>query len=246
MSDVRLDRVLVQRGLVSSREKAQRLILSGQILVDGQVEMRTKKIIRAAQDLRVLEQEKYVSRGGYKLEAALQQFGICVKGLRCLDVGASTGGFTDCLLQHGAASVLAVDVGHGQLAPSLQQDLRVESREGVNVRDWKDPALEGCFGLICVDVSFISLRLIIPSLRVLGSVGAWMLLLVKPQFEVGRENIGKGGIVKDDTARQNALEGIKALLSQASGWNVLEAMECPVEGKAGNREYLLCAKKSSM
>ncbi len=246
MGEERLDRTLVLRGLVSSREKAQRLIESEKVLVDGKVETRAKKAIKDFQELVVKEQERYVSRGGYKLEAALDFFDVRAEGLRCLDVGASTGGFTDCLLQRGAVSVLALDVGHGQLVKQLQDDPRVESREGVNVRDWKEPELEGSFGLICVDVSFISLRLIIPSVLIMGAPGAMLLLLVKPQYEAGRENIGKGGIVKDDKAREAALEGIKSLLSQTSGWNVSGTMECPVEGKAGNREYLLCAKKSSM
>jgi 23S rRNA (cytidine1920-2'-O)/16S rRNA (cytidine1409-2'-O)-methyltransferase len=244
MSEERLDRALVIRGLVSSREKAQRLIESGLVLVDGQVEKRAKKAVKESHALLVLEQERYVSRGGLKLEAALKNFEVNVEGLRCLDVGASTGGFTDCLLQYGAAFVLAVDVGHGQLVQKLQDDPRVESREGVNVREWKEPALDKSFGLICADVSFISLRLILPSVLGMAAPGASLLLLVKPQFEVGRENIGKGGIVKDDAARESALEGIKSLLSPASGWNVLKTMECPVEGKTGNREYLLCAKKS--
>ncbi|NJK92768.1 MAG: hypothetical protein HC904_13670 [Blastochloris sp.] len=141
----RLDRVLVQRGLVASREKAQRLIEAGCVRVDGCEQRKVNKSIRPEQKLEVLQQEPYVSRGGLKLEAALEHFQLCIKGLRCLDLGASTGGFTDCLLQRGAASVLAVDVGHGQLAPSLRADPRVESREGLNVRDWSEPELTGAF-----------------------------------------------------------------------------------------------------
>jgi len=246
MSDERLDRSLVLRGLVSSRERAQRLIEAGLVLVDGVVEKRSKKTLREEQLITVLEQERYVSRGGYKLESALEHFKLTVEGLRCLDVGASTGGFTDCLLQHGAHSVLAVDVGHGQLAEKLGQDSRVESREGINVREWHDPALISEFSLVCVDVSFISLKLVLGSLMPMVAESGHLILLIKPQFEVGRMKVGKGGIVKDEVARQEALDGIKTLLSQARGWNVLGNLDCPVEGKTGNREFLLCAKKYSM
>jgi 23S rRNA (cytidine1920-2'-O)/16S rRNA (cytidine1409-2'-O)-methyltransferase len=250
MCEERLDRALVSRGLVSSREKAQRLIEGGFVTVDARVEKRAKKTVQSSAQLAVLAQERYVSRGGYKLESALKEFHLSVQGLDCLDVGASTGGFTDCLLQHGAASVLAVDVGHDQLAPSLKNDVRVESWEGVNVRTWADeggvnPELRERFNLIVVDVSFISLQLVVPGLLHLAAAGAVMILLVKPQFEVGRGKIGKGGIVKDEQARLESLDATKSLLSSARGWNVVGTMECPVEGKAGNREYLLCAKKSS-
>ncbi|NJK92291.1 MAG: hypothetical protein HC904_10915, partial [Blastochloris sp.] len=146
------------------------------------------------------------------------------------------------LLQRGAASVLAVDVGHGQLAPSLRADPRVESREGLNVRDWLEPELTGAFDFISVDLSFISIKLVLPSILDKAANSASLVILVKPQFEVGREWIGKGGIVKNEQARQAALEGIKVLLSGQGGWKVLGAIDSPVEGKSGNREFLLCAK----
>lgn len=246
MSGERLDRALVHRGLVSSREKAQRLIEAGFVQVNGQVSLSCKKSVSDAEKVEVTQSEKFVSRGGYKLEAALNHFQINVADLICLDVGASTGGFTDCLLQNGVKSVLAIDVGHDQLDKKIGSDLRVESREGINVRHWVEPELAGKFQFVCVDVSFISLKLVLPALFPLIAEQGYLVLLVKPQFEVGRENVGSGGIVREAKSRQEALDGILSFLSLATEWNILGSMDSPVEGKAGNREYLVCAIKSNM
>lgn len=246
MSGERLDRALVHRGLVSSREKAQRLIEAGFVEVNGQINRSCKKSISDSEKLEVIQTEKFVSRGGEKLEAALKHFHINVTNLICLDVGASTGGFTDCLLQYGAKSVLAVDVGHDQLDKKIGLDSRVESREGINVRHWVAPELEGRFQFVCVDVSFISLKLVLPAIFPLVAEQGCLLMLVKPQFEVGRENVGSGGIVRNAKSRQEALDGILSFFSLAAEWNILGSMDSPVEGKSGNREYLVCAIKSSM
>ena len=182
----------------------------------------------------------YVSRGALKLVAALDHFGISPAGLVCLDIGASTGGFTEVLLERGAAKVYAVDVGHGQLHAKIARDRRVVSCEGVNARDLDIPERPA---LIVVDVSFISLRLALPATLARATSGTQLVALVKPQFEVGRARVGKGGLVKSPEDRRGALEAIETWLSRDAGWSVTAAIESPIEGGDGNREFLLAAKK---
>src|SRR6266550_619962 len=211
---IRLDRLLVERGLVSSRERAQALILAGKVLVDGQKLEKSGTAIDSASEIRFLGEDlKYVSRGGLKLERALQQWNVDVIGKICLDVGASTGGFTDCLLQHGAARVIAVDTGHGQIAFQLRQDPRVRLLEKTNARYLTREQLGETVYLVVMDVSFISAALVLPAVFISAFPespaerrGRQAVVLVKPQFEVGRQQVGKGGIVRD-MAAQNAAVG---------------------------------------
>jgi len=186
----------------------------------------------------------YVSRGALKLAAALDRFGLSPVGLVCLDIGASTGGFTEILLERGARRVYAIDVGHGQLAAKLKRDERVVSREGVNARELNSEKVPEPPQAIVADVSFIGLRLALPPALAMAPGGAWLVALVKPQFEVGRFALGKGGIVRDAEAQEAALSDLTNWLNTVSGWSVLGHMESPVEGADGNREFLLAAKKA--
>lgn len=237
----RLDQLLVDRGLAETREKAKRLILAGLVLVDGQRRDKPGESIAPASRVEFVEKLRYVGRGGLKLEAALRHFVIDVSGKTCLDVGASTGGFTDCLLQHGAARVHAVDVGSGQLDWRLRNDPRVIVREGLNARYLSYDDLGEPVDLAVCDVSFISATLIVPRIAPLLREGGEMIVLVKPQFEAGRGQVGKGGIVRDpavrDAARVKVEEMVKGLGFQTG------AIECPVPGAEGNREFLLHARK---
>src|SRR3984957_8066390 len=192
---IRIDQLLVERGLAESREKAQALIIAGQVLVNGQKASKPGHSVAAESPVQVLEQMPYVSRGGYKLAGALDHWALDVTGLVCIDVGASTGGFTDCLLQRGAAKVWAVDVGHGQIDWKLRSDPRVVVQEGVNARYLTAADFPEKFHLAVCDASFISLTLLIPALAPLLAPHGKMVLLVKPQFEVERGQVGKGGIV---------------------------------------------------
>lgn len=238
---VRLDRMLAGRGLVESREKAQALILAGQVLVDGQKMEKAGAQVTEDADIRILgEQMRYVSRGGLKLEAALKEFAIGVNGATALDVGASTGGFTDCLLQHGAVKVYAVDVGYGQLAWKLRQDPRVVLVERTNIRKIAPSLIPEPVDIAVFDVSFISLEKVIPSvIRFLRS-GAVLISLIKPQFEVGKAQVGKGGIVRDETARSKAVEKVRKFIN-GLGLDVKGVIPSPITGQDGNVEYLLCA-----
>ncbi len=234
----RLDVELVRRGLAQTRQKAQALILAGQVMLDGRRVEKAGESVKEGAQIEVIEGLPYVSRGGMKLKAAIDNFNISVSGLVCADIGASTGGFTDCLLKEGASKVYAVDVGYGLIDSRLREDPRVTVMERANFRH----AGAGFFGELVdfasVDVSFISLRLIlppiIPNLRPGGSVVA----LVKPQFEVGRESVGKGGIVKDEDAREGAVREISEF-AERIGFELLGRMESPVKGAKGNIEYLL-------
>ena len=233
---VRLDHLLVERGLAASGSQAQALILSGQVSADG-----TKVVkpgARVARDARVEVQAglPYVSRGGLKLAAALDAFGIAVTGLVCADVGASTGGFTDCLLQRGAARVYAIDVGYGQLAWSLRQDVRVVVLERTNAR-YLD-SLPEPVQLVSLDASFISLKLLLPKVRRWLTNDAHVLPLVKPQFEAGRQQVGRGGVVRDVGVHRQVL-GQVAEYARASGLAVWGVVRSPVSGPAGNREFLM-------
>jgi 23S rRNA (cytidine1920-2'-O)/16S rRNA (cytidine1409-2'-O)-methyltransferase len=236
----------LERGLVPSRERAQALILGGKVLVDGQkIEKAGTAIDPAAQIEFTGRDLKYVSRGGLKLEKALDNWSIDVNGKTCVDVGASTGGFTDCLLQRGAARVIAVDTGYGQIDFRLRQDPRVHLLEKTNARYLTPDQLSEPIDLAVMDVSFISATLVLPALirsafpasAIPGNHGE-IIVLVKPQFEVGRDLVGKGGIVKDESAQQNAVEKVRqALLAQ--GCKHTAVIESPITGAEGNREFLL-------
>ena len=237
---VRADLALVEQGLAPSREKARALILAGEVLAgDRPIEKAGDLVDAAAADLRLRSAPMpYVSRGGLKIAHALDTFGVDPRGLVALDVGASTGGFTDCLLQLGAVRVHCVDVGHGQLDWKIASDARVRVHDRVNVR-MIEPALLGeRVDLIVIDVSFISLRLVLPALPPLARPGAPVVALVKPQFEVGRAHVGKGGIVRDDEARARSLVDVRAA-AEALGFAALGDTTSPITGAKGNIEYLL-------
>jgi 23S rRNA (cytidine1920-2'-O)/16S rRNA (cytidine1409-2'-O)-methyltransferase len=238
---IRLDELLMEREVADSRTKAQALILSGQVLVDERKIEKCGALVSAQAALRLLtEPMKYVSRGGLKLEGALAHFRVVVEGKICLDIGASTGGFTDCLLQHGAARVLAVDVGTNQLAWKLRSDSRVVSLEKTNARYLKLVQLPSRVELATIDVSFISATLILPVLPPLLESCAEVLVLVKPQFEVGKGQVGKGGIVRDPQLHQAAVARVSRRLLE-EGFLQLISMESPLPGAEGNREYFLHA-----
>ena len=242
----RLDKHMVDLGHAASRERAQALILAGRVLVN---EQRVEKPGTPVDDTAVVrmlgDDLQFVSRGGLKLERALDHWGIEVGGSQCLDVGASTGGFTDCLLQRGAASVLAIDTGYGQIHQKLRSDARVSLMERTNARLLGAGTLPPEISLVAMDVSFISATLVLPA--VLGALGrtgaAWqgtLVLLVKPQFEAGREAVGKGGIVRDAAARQFAVERVREAV-QSLGGKQIEVIDSPIRGMEGNHEYLLRA-----
>lgn len=237
----RLDRLLVERGLVDSRPKAQALILAGKVLVDGQKVEKCGASFASGAAIRLLgEPMKYVSRGGLKLEDALDAFRIDPDGKLCLDIGASTGGFTDCLLQRGAAKVFAVDVGTNQLDWKLRRDPRVEVLEKVNARYLKPDQIATPVELVTVDVSFISATLIVAPLPPLLAARADLLVLVKPQFEAGRGQVGKGGIVRDPRLHQEAVAKVSTKLLELRFREVVARESC-LPGTEGNREFFLHA-----
>lgn len=245
---IRLDKLLLERGLASSRERAQALILAGKVLVSGQKIEKAGTGVDAEAEIRLLGEDlKYVGRGGLKLEKALEHWHIEVAGKTCLDVGASTGGFTDCLLQHGATRVIAIDTGHGQIDFRLRQDPRVRLLEKTNARYLTREQVGEVVDLIVIDVSFISATLVLPAVIAAAYPdspeerrGLQMVVLVKPQFEVGREQVGKGGIVRDEAAQLSAVEKVRhALLAQHCTHT--DVVESPILGAEGNREFLLFA-----
>jgi 23S rRNA (cytidine1920-2'-O)/16S rRNA (cytidine1409-2'-O)-methyltransferase len=236
---IRLDLLLVDRGLAESRQKAQALILAGQVLVDEQKVEKTGAQVSTEARLRITgDSLRYVSRGGLKLEAALEHFGMEPAGKICLDIGASTGGFTDCLLQHGAARVVAVDVGTNQLHWKLRNDPRVVSIEQTNARYLNSATIPERVNLVTVDVSFISATLILPNVPPLLNPGAEILVLAKPQFEVRRGQVGKGGIVRETHLRQEAVARVAGALNEL-GFRGIESVESAVPGAEGNREYFV-------
>ena len=245
---VRLDKLLVDRGLAASRERAQALILAGKVLVDEQKLSKAGNQVAEDSSIRLLGEDlKYVSRGGLKLERALEYWKIEVAGKVGLDVGASTGGFTDCLLQHGAERVIAVDTGYGQMDFKLRQDARVRLLEKTNARYLTRDAVGESIDFIAMDVSFISATLVLPA--VIASAfpeaasqrsGRQIVVLVKPQFEVGREHVGKGGIVRDEAAQAAAVEKVRSAL-QGHGTVKTEFIDSPILGAEGNREFLMYA-----
>jgi 23S rRNA (cytidine1920-2'-O)/16S rRNA (cytidine1409-2'-O)-methyltransferase len=237
----RLDCLLVDRGLVDSREKAQAMILAGHVMVDERKMEKCGTTVADSVTVRLLAQPaKYVSRGGTKLEGALEHFRVNPDGKICLDVGASTGGFTDCLLQKGAAKVFAVDVGTNQLDWRLRSDPRVISLEKVNARHLSLKTIGERVELATMDVSFISAALILPALPGVLESRAEVLVLVKPQFEVGREQVGKGGIVRDPKLHQEAIAQVSRKLLEL-GFGGLASVESSLQGASGNREYFLHA-----
>jgi len=237
----RLDQILTERGLADSREKARAMILAGSVTVDGQKAEKPGHSYPIDCRIEVAALPLFVSRGGIKLAAALDQFQISVQDLVCLDVGSSTGGFTDCLLQRAAARVWAVDVGRGQLDWKLRNDRRVVVREGVNARYLSSEDFPQPFDLAVCDASFISATLLLPSMSALLKEHGEMVILVKPQFEVGREQVGKGGIVRNPKLHAQACERVRAAV-EALGFQA-EIMDSPILGAEGNKEFLLHARR---
>jgi len=236
---MRLDKALVVRGLCRSRAEARAALDDGTVTLDGQIVRKASLLVGEDAVLAVAETgPRWVSRGALKLDAALARFGIAVAGRAALDVGASTGGFTECLLRRGAASVHAVDVGHGQMVPVLAADTRVHSREGVNARSLTPTDFPHPFGMVVADLSFISLTLVLPALPPLLGAGGDLVCLVKPQFEVGPAKLGKGGIVRDAGAREEAATRVVEA-ARACGLAERGRMVSPIEGSEGNVEFLL-------
>lgn len=234
LGQMRLDRWLVEKNLVESREKAQELIRAGAVLVDGKPVTKPAAPVSPSQQVTLLRQLRYVGRGGEKLEAALRRWGVELQGMVCADVGACTGGFTDCLLQHGAAKVYAIEAGHGQLHPRLREDPRVVSLEDTDARTLD--ALSERVQRVVVDVSFVSLREVLPTVWGWLAEGGEVWALLKPQFEAPHWT--KRGVMRSAAARERVLQEFLAWCRQ-QGWEVLDWFECPVAGEEGNREYWL-------
>ena len=240
---MRLDQVLVERGLAESRTRAQALVMAG--LVFSETKRLDKPGHRVAADIPLTVKgpdHPWVSRGGVKLAHGLGHFGIDPDGRTCLDIGASTGGFTDVLLQGGAARVYAVDVGHGQLDWKLSQDDRVRVLDKTNARHLTPAEVPNPVGLIVCDASFIGLEVLLPSPMALASPGAYLVALIKPQFEVGKGQVGKGGIVRDEALHEEVCGRISGWLDGRPGWQVLGITESPITGADGNKEFLIAAK----
>jgi 23S rRNA (cytidine1920-2'-O)/16S rRNA (cytidine1409-2'-O)-methyltransferase len=236
---LRADLALVEQGLAPSRERARALILAGEVLDGDRPVEKAGELVAAGAPLRLRsEPMPYVSRGGIKLAHALDTFGVAVAGVVALDVGASTGGFTDCLLQRGAARVYCIDVGHGQLAWKIASDARVVSIDRANIRHLPRERIPETCGLAVVDVSFISLTLVLPTLPQFLCPGAPLVTLVKPQFEVGRGNVGKGGIVRDEAARAQAVTDVAAA-ARGLGFTVMGETTSPITGGKGNVELFI-------
>jgi len=252
---MRLDLLLVERGLAASRERARALILAGRVLVSEQKIVKSGTSVAQDSPVRLLgEDQPYVSRGGVKLAAALEHWKIDVKGRACLDVGASTGGFTDCLLQHGAAHVTAVDTGFGQIDMKLRNDPRVSLLERTNARLLAAGSLENPVQnqeknqkktLFVMDVSFISATLLLGPVMAAAPSLVEGVILVKPQFEAGREHVGKGGIVRDPAAHELAIDKVAECV-RSLGWNVVETIPSPITGAEGNHEFLLYANRGAL
>lgn len=245
MKKKRIDKLLVDLGLADSRTKAQALVMSGVVLVDEKRIEKPSQEFSGNENIRIKGESpasKYVGRGGLKLEKALETFGIDPTGYICLDVGASTGGFTDCLLQNGAKRVVAVDVGTNQIAWKLRSDDRVEVRENINARYLKPEDFEGNFDLAVMDVSFISVTKILPAIVDLLQDKGQIVILIKPQFEVGRSEVGKGGIVRDAEKHERVLSDIN-IFAEALGLVVSGCTESPILGAEGNKEFLCLYEK---
>jgi 23S rRNA (cytidine1920-2'-O)/16S rRNA (cytidine1409-2'-O)-methyltransferase len=245
----RLDEALVERGLCESREKAKRAILAGAVRINDRRAEKASQAVRETDELVLAEKERFVSRGGYKLEHALKSFGLSVNGLTCIDFGASTGGFTDCLLQNGASIVYAVDVGHGQFAWKLRQDPRVRVMERTNARELSPEKFPQPFSpadLVVIDCSFISLQKVLPAavalLKPLGKIVA----LLKPQFEAGKAEVDKGeGVIRDASVHQRVVEELRQYVQTAPGLKWCGIVESPLLGPAGNKEFLVLLEKAA-
>jgi len=239
----RLDLLLVERQLVASREDARRRILAGEVLVNDQTVSKAGNLIDAGAEIRLKQTSPYVSRGGSKLEKALREFAVQVRNQTVLDVGASTGGFTDCLLAHGAAHVFAVDVGYGQLDWHLRNDSRVSVFEKTNIRYFELNRLPRAADMATIDVSFISLKLVLPRVKTLLVERGDVIALIKPQFEVGKGQVGKGGVVRSADAHARVIDEMKTTAGQL-GYEVLEVAESPLLGPKGNKEFLIHLRSS--
>jgi 23S rRNA (cytidine1920-2'-O)/16S rRNA (cytidine1409-2'-O)-methyltransferase len=237
----RIDKLLVERGLADSRTKAQAMVMAGIVLVDEQRVEKPSHQFDTNSSIRIKGGDdpttRYVGRGGLKLEAALREFQIDVSGLTCLDVGASTGGFTDCLLQHGAKKVFAIDVGHNQIDWRLRNDPRVEVREGINARYLTPEDFPHRFDLVVMDLSFISATKVLPAIIPLLAPDGAIIALIKPQFEVGRGEVGGGGVVRDQAKRLRVVEEVNNA-ARGLGLDVVNIIESPITGAEGNKEYL--------
>lgn len=243
MAKERIDKILVDRGLVPSRERARALILAGQVLVSETVVDKAGTQIYTDAAIRLKTDDiPYVSRGGLKLEKALDEFDVLVEGVVAIDVGASTGGFTDCLLQRGASRVYAVDVGYGQLDWKLRSDERVTNLERTNIRHLEPATLADIPSLAVIDASFISLEKVLPPTLLLLTENAQIVALIKPQFEVGRGEVGKGGVVRDQAKHDQVIEKISAFVLD-SGCEIIGLTESPLLGPKGNREFLIAFQR---
>jgi len=242
----RIDKLLVDRGLAESRTKAQALVMAGVVLVDEQRVNKPSDPVDPHAEIRIKGGDdpttRYVGRGGLKLEAALRDFQIDVAGFNCLDVGASTGGFTDCLLQHGAGKVTAIDVGHNQIDWRLRTNARVDVREGINARYLKPDDFPEKFDLAVMDVSFISATKILPAILPLLKEDARLITLIKPQFEVGRGEVGKGGVVRDSQKHARVIDEVNRAAEEL-GLRVTNVIESPIHGADGNLEFLALYEK---
>jgi 23S rRNA (cytidine1920-2'-O)/16S rRNA (cytidine1409-2'-O)-methyltransferase len=240
----RLDQLLVARGLCESREKAQRAIMAGEVTVAGQVVDKSGKKVADDAEVVLKAVDRYVGRGGHKLEAALREFAIDPTGTTCLDIGASTGGFTDCLLQHGATKVWAIDVGHDQLAWRIRNDPRVVVREGLNARYLSAEDVPDPLDLIVIDVAFISLTLILPPAAALAKAGTVIVPLIKPQFELRKDQVGRG-VVREAALHAEAVAKIRAFVEKETSLEWSGCIESPIRGGEGNVEYLACLRAPS-
>lgn len=240
MKKQRIDKLLVDKGFAESRTKAQALVMSGVVLVEEKRVEKSSEAFTKDSKIRIKgdsNENKYVGRGGLKLKKALEEFQICVSECVCLDVGASTGGFTDCLLQNGAKKVFAIDVGTNQLAWKIRKDSRVEARENVNARYLKPEDFPEKFDLIVMDVSFISVTKILPALKDLLAENGRIIVLIKPQFEVGKGEVGKGGIIRDEEKHKEVIEKVNNFAEEI-GLKVSGLIDSPIYGAEGNKEFL--------
>jgi 23S rRNA (cytidine1920-2'-O)/16S rRNA (cytidine1409-2'-O)-methyltransferase len=243
MPKQRADILLVERGICESREKAKRAIMAGTVFADGHPVSKPSDTFADDAKLELKAEEKFVSRGGFKLDHALTHFALDVADKIAVDIGASTGGFTDCLLQRGAKKVFAVDVGNGQLSWKLQRDRRVVVMDKTNARYLKPDDFPETADIVTIDASFISLTKLLPAAVSLLKPHGFLVALVKPQFEAGREHVGKGGVVKDEAVRQACVEKVIAFATEKLGLHSLGATESPLLGPAGNKEFWVCFEK---
>ncbi|MDQ2856110.1 MAG: TlyA family RNA methyltransferase [Acidobacteriota bacterium] len=247
MKRERIDKLLVERGLADSRTKAQALVMAGAVLINEQRAEKSSDLVEPGASVRIKGADdpaaRYVGRGGVKLEAALREFAVDVQGLLCLDVGASTGGFTDCLLQHGARRVVTIDVGHNQLDWRLRKDSRIEVREGVNARHLQPQDFDERFDIAVMDVAFISATKVMPAIVPLLSECGFLIVLIKPQFEVGRGEVGKGGIVREPEKHKRVIAEVNRAAEQL-GLKVRGLIESPIQGADGNLEFLSWYQKA--